>query len=138
MHLLQSHKVKLLYSKLRLQEKKIIFQFKDCDHSWLDVILIKILCQFLYSQICLYKESFVKASLFLNHHYETKEARYRTLEILNLFLIDKKEHRWIVCQKNPWPAKQLWKNFPIFFPFRSGKLSKFALFGGINCKNLQI
>ena len=135
MHLLQSHKVKLLYSKLRLQEKKIIFQFKDCDHSWLDVILIKILCQFLYSQICLYKESFVKASLFLNHHYETKEARYRTLEILNLFLIDKKEHRWIVCQKKSLAGKTIVKKFPHIFPFQKCKIFQNCNLLGKNCQD---
>ena len=40
-------------------------------------------------------------------------------------------NRWIFCQKKlflPRPAKKLWKNFPIFLTFRSGNLSKIALF----------
>ena len=42
-------------------------------------------------------------------------------------------HRWIFCHKNlffPWSAKKLWKNFPVFFTFRNGKLSKIAHFWG--------
>ena len=40
-------------------------------------------------------------------------------------------HRWIFCQKNwffPQSAKKLWKTFPIFFTFRSGKFFKIALY----------
>ena len=60
-------------------------------------------------------------------------------------------HRWIFCQKNlffPQSVKKLWKTFPIFFTFRSGKFFKFALFWenivkisifwGKNYKNFQI
>ena len=40
-------------------------------------------------------------------------------------------HRWILCQKNlffPSWRKKLWKTFPIFFTFRSGKFFNIALF----------
>ena len=59
--------------------------------------------------------------------------------------------RLIFCQKIlffPQPAKKNWKKFPIFFTFRSGKLSKIALYWeeivkisiiwGENCQNMHL
>ena len=90
----------------------------------IDQVLDEILCLPASNRQILRKckhcsESFVCKCRLENHMIEYHWRRTGIWKFL--FCIT---HRWIFCQKNlffPRPAKKLWKKFPIFFTFRSGK-----------------